>query len=252
MQARRRRYNMSDRAVQDEVIRYLADGKVRVQRGAPISAREAGKAAQFAHFLARRYYRDRLARSFRYSHRFRTQTGRVAEEVVDYAEFDRFLIECVMGSLESARRVGEMARAYLTALPSPGAWWPDLLEYEYAYFLQAATAEREESPQRPSPGVSAVCWRFTWALPEMLPRLRAGEAIDDDLRREVTLLFSRTHAGRIYVVEVEPTMERVFCATNGHRTVEEIAEAVGVPPNQARALLASLESIGAVQFALPA
>jgi hypothetical protein len=245
---------MSDRAVQDEIIRYLADGRVRAQgrRGGPISAGEAGKAVQFAHFLARRYYRDRLARSFRYSHRFRVQPGRVAEEVVDHAEFDQFLSECVMGSLESARRVGEMARSHLTRSGPPGAWWPDLLDYEYAYFLQTATAERgASSGERPSPGLSAVCRRFAWALPDVLPRLRAGDPIGDDLRREVTLIFSRTHAGRIYVVEVEPTMERVFRATDGRRTVEEIAEAAGVPPNQAGTLLASLDSIGALQFPLP-
>jgi hypothetical protein len=240
---------MSDRAVQDEVIRYLADGRVRAQgrREGPISAGEAAKAVQFAHFLARRYYRDRLARSFRYSHRFRGQTGRVAEEVVDNAEFDQFLTACVMGSLESARRVGEMARSHLTTSKPPGAWWPDLLDYEYAYFLQAATGERgASSGDRPSPGLSAVCRRFAWRLPEMLPRLRAGDPIGDELRREATLLFSRTHAGRIYVVEVEPAMERIFHATDGHRTVEEIAEAAGVPPKHASALLASLAGIGAL------
>jgi hypothetical protein len=244
---------MSDRAVQDEIIRFLADGRVRAQgrRGGPISASEAGKAVRFAHFLARRYYRDRLARSFRYSHRFRRETGRVAEEVVDHAEFDRFLSECVMGSLESARRVGEMARSHLTAPKSPGPWWPDLLDYEYAFFLQTATAEQMASSGQLSPGVSAVCRRFAWALPEMLPRLRRGEAIADNLRREVTLLFSRTHAGRIYVVEVEPATERIFRATDGHRTVEEIAEAARVSLNQAAALLASLENISAVQIPRP-
>jgi len=241
---------MNDRAVQDEVIRYLADANVRVKgsHGAPICVGEAAKAAQFAHFLARRYYRDRLARSFRYSHRFRKQTGRIAQEVVDGAEFDRFLSECVMGSLESAQRIGEMARAHLTAAPPSAAWWPDLLDYEHAYFLQAATAERGASGDRPAHGLSALCPRFAWALPEMLLRLRAGEAIGDDLRREATLLFSRTHAGRIYVVEVEPELERVFRATDGHRTVDEIAEVTGVPAEQAHSMLASLAGIGAVQL----
>jgi len=241
---------MSDRAVQDEVIRYLADANVRAQgsHGGPISVGEAAKAAQFAHFLARRYYRDRLARSFRYSHRFRKPTGRIAEEVVDGKEFDQFLADCVMGSLESAQRVGKMACAHLSTAPASGAWWPDLLDYEYAYFLQAATAECGASGDRPAPGLSAVCRRFAWALPEMLPRLRSGEAISDDLRREATLLFSRTHSGRIYVVEIEPEVESVFRATDGHRTVDEIAEAAGVPAEQAHSMLASLAGIGAVQF----
>jgi hypothetical protein len=240
---------MSDRAVQDEVIRYLADAKVRAQkpRRASISVAEAAKAGRFAHFLARRYYRDRLARSFRYSHRFRRQTGRFAEEVVEAEEFDRFLGQCVMGSLDSVRRVGEMARVYLNAAPEPGPWWQDLLDYEYAYFLQAATAERVASIDRPLPGLSAVCRQFAWALPEILPRLRAGGPIANDLRREVTLMFSRTHAGRIYVVEVEPTMEGIFRAVNGQRTVDEIATAAGVPAGQARSMLTSLADIGAVQ-----
>jgi len=241
---------MSDRAVQDEIIRYLADAKVRAQgaRGTPICNDEAAKAAQFAHFLARRYYRDRLARSFRYSHRFRGQTGRTAEEVVDSDEFDQFLSQCVMGSLESARRVGAMARSQLSAAPEPGPWWQDLLGYEYAYFLQAATAERAASVDRPAPGVSAVCRQFAWALPRMLPRLRAGESIGNDLQRNAVLLFSRTEAGRIYVVEVEPHVERIFRATNGHSTVNEIATAAGVPDEQVHATLASLAGIGAVRF----
>lgn len=240
---------MSDRAVQDEIIRYLADAKVRAQerRRGPISAGEAAKAVQFAHFLARRYYRDRLARSFRYSHRFRRQTGRVAEEVVNRSEFDQFLRVCVMGSLESAQCVGEMARAHLTAAPPPGAWWPELLDYEYNYFLQAATSQPPPKSDRPAPGLSTVCRQFTWALPEMLPRLRAGAALGDDLRREVTLLFSRTEAGRIYVVEMEVTMARVFHATDGVRSVEEIAKSVGSGVQPVRQALAALVEIGAVR-----
>ena len=240
---------MSDRAVQDEVIRYLADAKVREQgaRALLISAAEAAKASRFAHFLARRYYRDRLARSFRYSRRFRGQTGRIAEEVVDAEEFDRFLSQCVIGSLESAQQVAQMAREHLIAVPEPGLWWQDLLDYECAYFLQAATAERRVSTGRPSPGASAICRRFAWALPEMLPRLRAGEALDDHLRREVTLLFTRTDTARIYVVEIDATMEKVFWAANGARSVEHIAAHAGTSLPSTEQMLEALAGIGAVR-----
>ena len=241
---------MSDRAVQDDVIRYLADARVRGREphGAPIAAGQAAKAVQFAHFLARRYYRDRLARSFRYSHRFRRQTGRIAEEVVDAEEFDRFLSVCVMGSLESARRVAEMARAHLSTAPEPGPWWQDLLDYETAYFLQAATAERAASTDRPSPAVSAVCRRFAWALPEMLPRLRAAQAIDNHLRRGVTLLFTRTDTGRIYVVEIAAPMERVFRAVDGKRSLEQIATQAGTDLQSTKEALDALAEIGAVKI----
>ena len=242
---------MNDREVQNEVIRYLADANVRAQApcGAPVSAGEAAKAAQFAHFLARRYYRDRLARSFRYSHRLRMQTRRIAEEVVDGPEFDQFLIECVMGSLDSAQRVGEMARAHLGVAPQPGPWWPELLDYEYAYFLQAATSEPSPAPDHPARGVSAVCRRFTWELPQLLPRLRADAAIGDELRREATLLFSRTWEGRIYVVELEPQLENVFLAVDGLRPPQGIAEAAGVGAEQALQALEALNAIGAVVMA---
>ena len=238
---------MSDRAVQDEVIRYLADAKVRAQKPQePICAGEAAKASQFAHFLARRYYRDRLARSFRYSHPFRRQTGRIAEEVADVKEFDLFLSQCVMGSLESAQQVGGMARAHLCAAPEPGPWWHELLEYEYAYFLQTATTERGVATDRPSRGASALCRRFAWAMPEMLPLLRAGEPIGSDLRRESALLFSRTYAGRLFVVQVDAIAESIFHATDGASTVDEIAAAAGVSVEQARETLQTLSGIGAV------
>lgn len=244
---------MSDRAVQDEIIRYLADGKLRAseRHSAPILDTEALKAARFAHFLARRYYRDRLARSFRYSQRFRKTLRRAAEEVVDGTEFSEFLKGCVIGSLKSAQRVGAMARSHLMVAPYP-AWWPELLEYECAYFLQAATAERATVGDRPSPGASAVCRRFAWALPEVLLRLRAGKDIGDELRSKSTLLFSRTHTGRIYVVEVEPAVEKVFCAVDGRRTEDEVAEATGVAAEDVCRILVSLDSIGAVQNPLPA
>jgi hypothetical protein len=139
-----------------------------------------------------------------------------------------------------------MARAYLGAGPLPSPWWLDLLDYECAYFLQAATAERSSGGAQPARGVSALSRRFAWDLPEMLPRIRAGEPISHDLRRECTLLFARTDAGRIYVVEAEPLIERIFCATDGTRTLEEIAEAAGVPAEDARQILTALTEIGAV------
>jgi len=240
---------MNDRAMQDELIRYLADAQQRAQGFGALSlaAAEAAKAEQFAHFLARRYYRDRLQRSFRYSQRLRGQTGRLAEEVADAPQFEVVLKECVLGSLETARRVGEMARAHLSGARHPGTWWAELLDYEYGYFLQAATSEPGAKAYWPARGVSAFCQQFWWALPEILERIKAGGAVGNDLRREVTLLFSRTPEGRIYVVEVESVVERVFRASDGVRTLEQIAQAAGVRAEDARQALETLAGIGAVR-----
>ncbi len=241
---------MNDRALQDELIRYLTDAHHRRQGPGvlPIAAAEAQKATQFSHFLARHYYRDRLARSFQYSRRFRQTTGRRAEEVVDSTQFDSFLDNCVLGSLAAAQQVGTSAREYLSAVAAPAPWWSELLEYEYAYFLQTATSEQVAHRGRPSPRTSACLREFSWGLPELLAELRAGTLAGEDGRRAVTLLFSRTETGKIYVVEVEPAVAKVFRATDGRRRVEEIAAASGIAIEETRQVLEALSTIGAVRI----
>ncbi len=240
---------MSDRALQDELIRYLSDADLRAHSGGklPLAPSEAAKAARFANFLARRYYRDRLVRSFRYTRRFQPQTGRLAEEVVDGAPFNSYLEHCVLGSFAAARQVGEMAVVYLDTAPHPGAWWRDLVEYEYAYFLQAATSEPASRTRRHTRGASALCQTFSWSLPDLLERLRSGHALSEELRRECTLLFSRTHLGRIFVVELEKDAAGVFRSTNGFRTPEQIASTAGVPLEAVVPLLGQFAEIGAVE-----
>src|SRR5581483_24793 len=193
---------MSDRALHDRVIRYLTDAPARAAGpvSLPITPVEADRAGRFANFLARHYYRDRLARSFQYSYGFREQTGRSAEQVADSAEFDAFLPACVLGSLASAQRVGEMARQYLLAAHRT-PWWESLVEYEYAYFLQAATSELAPESQFPSRGPSAVLKRFEWRMPELLSKIRAvpAEILTIEvsaLHQPVMLLFSRNREGR--------------------------------------------------------
>ena len=48
------------------------------------------------------------------------------------------------------------------------------------------------------------------------------------------------------VVEVGPDIERIFRATNGLRTVEQIASAAGMSLEDTKESLAALASIGAV------
>ncbi|MGH9508414.1 MAG: hypothetical protein ACRD2Q_05825 [Terriglobales bacterium] len=240
---------MSDRALQDELIRYLSDAGVRSHppETLPLAREEAGKAGRFANFLARRYYRDRLGRSFRYTRPFQPQTGRLAEEIVDSPQFNSFLEQCVLGSFAAARQVGEMAVVHLDTAPHPGPWWRDLVEYEYAYFLQTATSEPASRTRRHTRGASAFSQTFSWFLPEVLERLRSGQPVGDDLRRECTLLFSRTHLGKIFVVELEKDSAAVFRSTNGFRTPEQIASTASVPLEAVVPLLGLFAEIGAVE-----
>jgi hypothetical protein len=240
---------VSDRALQDELIRYLSDADARAHPAEklPLAPAEAAKAVRFAHFLARRYYRDRLVRSFRYTRRFAAQVGRMAGDIVEGVQFNAFLGQCVLGSFAASRQVGEMAVVHLDKAPHPGPWWRDLVEYEYAYFLETATSEPAARTRRHTRGASAFCQTFSWSMPEVLDRLRSGQPVPNDLRRECTLLFSRTHLGRVFVVELEKDAAAVFRSTNGFRTPEQIAASAGVPLEAVIPLLEQFVEIGAVE-----
>jgi hypothetical protein len=240
---------MNGRALQDELIRYLSDAKLRAasQNSLRLTGDEAEKANRFARFLARRYYRDRLIRSFRYSRIVTGKTGRRAEEICDREEFELFLDQCVLGSVDSARRAGQMAVAHLSPGQSLFPWWSELTAYEAGHLLQTATTERVQPGPRYQRSPSATCIRFEWALPEMLPRLRKGETPGEESHRGVTLLFSRTHMGKIYVVELDESTAAVFRATDGSRTSEQVAEVAGVTIQQAEEALSNLAQVGALE-----
>jgi len=232
----------SDRDLQDAVITYLADANLRRSAAdLPLAPEQAQRAGKFARFLARRYYRDRLARSFRYSRRF----GAAAEGLVDTPAFDAFLDNCVLGSLDSAECAGGLAMKHLNALPAPGPWWSDLLEYERLFFLQAATTENAVPHEFPQPAPSARCQRFFWELPDLLLRLKSGQPIADEVRCEVTLLFFRTHLGRIYVVEVDEATAAVFHAAH-RRSAPQIAAATSLSDAVVQQTLAALAQLGAL------
>ncbi len=236
--------SQSDRDLQDAVITYLADATLRRAPvpGLPLSSEQARRAGKFARFLARRYYRDRLARSFRYSPRF----AAAAETLVDTPAFDAFLDDCVLGSAAAAERVGDMATAFLEPLPAPGPWWSDLLQYERLFFLQTATTETVSPAEFPRPAASARCRQFSWNLPALLPELKTGQPAAGHLPQEVILLFSRTPQGRIYVVEVDDSTAAVFRAADARLSPRQVAEAVSLPAEFVQRTLVALVRIGAL------
>ena len=234
----------SDRDLQDVVITYLADATFRRTASArlPLAPEQAQRAGRFARFLARRYYRDRLARSFRYSRLF----GPAAETLVDTPAFDSFLDDCVLGSLVAAERAGDLALNHVSRSPAPGLWWSELLQYERLFFLQAASTEYASPSHFPQPAPSARCRQFSWNLPEVLVRLKSGKPISDDLCCPTTLLFSRTRLGRIYVVEVDQATAAVFHAAHAYRSPEQIAKATRLSATVAEQALSALAQIGAL------
>ncbi len=207
---------------------------------------------------AREFYRERIRLAFRHSRQFSQPLGTVPEAIVDSPAFDAVLRDCAVGSLDGARRLGEMVVVEMDRVPAaagtgvarPGPWWRDLLNYERGCFLQEATTAEGPPTNRPRRGVCALCMNFSWDVPEAIARLKDGEPVSDDLRRPVTLLFARGREGRVHVVEVGAAVEKVFRATNGQRTPEQIAATAGVSVAETGEILEAMAGIGAVALAM--
>jgi hypothetical protein len=238
---------MTDRELQDDIIRYVTDPQARSGDGAlKLSAQQAARAAQFARFLARRYYRDRLGRSFRYSAML--AAGRTASDILEHPDFECLLSAGFLGSFALAQRVAQYAMEWMkqASAANERAWWISLLDYERAHFLQTATSEIRAPAGAPQRGLSAACVHFDCDMAELLRLIKTKQTIAEGLRRAVTLLFSRTRGGRIYVMEVDAATAAIFGAVDGHRDEQTIAHSAGIELVAAQTILSSLIEIGAV------
>jgi len=236
---------VSDRDVQDSIIRYLSDSQVRSEPShAFLDTEEAHRAHRFSRFLVRRYYRDRLTRGFHYSAAL-VGKRQSAELIADSAEFDPVLDRCVLGSLTSSKEVGDLAVSRLLPLRSE-VWWSELLEYERAFFLQLATSEATPAGTAPKKNTSAMIREFHVHIPELLVSLRRGNDVAHLSDKGVTLLFSRTMHGKIYVVEPDEKSSSIFRSVDGKNCGQKIALAAGVPQEEIQRILTTLSDIGSV------
>jgi len=238
-----------DRELHDRVIRFLTDANVRSSPQVEdlLDGAEVDRAERFSRFLARRYYRDRLMRGFRYSRVVGPQSP--AHAVVESSEFEAILGTCVLGSFETAERVGELALRHLSHNRSEHRWWAELLEYERAFFLQLATSENRTSTALPQKNVSAIMRGFPCSLPELLAALSSSLPKDDGNHDEVTLLFSRTRHGKIYVAELDSSTAAVFQAVDGRASADEIAALCNLSAEENQRILTTLSNIGSVVLA---
>ncbi len=204
------------------------------------------------------FYRAALADSFRHSGLLSEATGRRAEQIVDTAEFGQIVAATIPMSLEAARRIGDLAVVHLSAAAAPGPWWRELLAYERAHFLQAASADQRLVTYFPRRGVAATTVNFTWDMPLVLKHIESlphhlrsaaeqGAGTEHLRHRSQTLLFSRTPDARICVVELEKPVAAVFRMTNGMRKKEQIADAAGLSLAHTEEILRALAQIGAVE-----
>src|SRR5207245_5969567 len=132
---------VSDRELQDLVLRALADAPFRASREWRDRALvEPGRLERFARFLARHFYYERIVHFFKYSRALARVTGRRPEAALKSADFDALLATAVLGSRETARDVAGLAVRHVKEVTPPPQlrYLNDLLRYEEAMMIAEA------------------------------------------------------------------------------------------------------------------
>lgn len=251
---------MNDRAVQDALIRALADAPFRASpewRQRELASPD--RMDRFARFLARHYYYERLVHFFRYSRALARVTGRAPEAVLTGPDFDALLPEVVLGSRATAVAVAALATAHVrggdaTAVP----YLDDLLSYEEGMMVVESGARvwYDGSTRRAEHGRSApvrvegtMLLDLQVDLPLVLPALlRPWTDVPQPPRRPTRLLIARSRRGRVSVARTSTAIATLLQLADGRKTVEDLAREAGLRPAELEATLDQLVEIGAVRF----
>ncbi len=251
----------SDRALQDDVIRALADAPYR----ASVEWRRRGLAdpdrvERYARFLARHFYYERIVHFFKYSRALARVTGRAPEGVLKSPAFDALLPELVLGSREAAGAVARLVTAHVAAGAAPVPYLADLLRYEAAMMVVEAGArvwrDADEAEgagsrerYRPETVEGTVLLELAYDLPAVLPTLlQPWTEVPQALERPTRLLVARSPHGRVAVARSDASVAAVIERADGKRTLEELAAGAGLPVAELRQTLQGLVELGAVRF----
>jgi len=254
----------SDRALQDDVIRALADAPYRAsadwrRRGLA----DADRLERYARFLARHFYYERIVHFFKYSRALARATGRRPEAVLKGAAFDALLPTIVLGSRETATAVAQLATGYVAAGGGGGPSIPyltDLLRYEATMMVVEAgprvwrdgtPTEGAGSGERYAPETveGTVLLDLTYDLPAVLPTLlEPWTEVPQAPERRTKLLVARSPRGRVAVARSDESVAAVVQLADGRRTVQELAVGAGLAVKQLEETLQGLVDLGAVRF----
>ena len=254
---------MSDRGLQDLVLRALADAPFRASREwRDRELADAGRLERFARFLARHFYYERIVHFFKYSRSLAAVTRRRPEAVLRSAGFDALLATAVLGSRETARAVaGTVVRHVQAATPAPPIpYLSDLLRYEQGMMIAEAgprvwretwKGEGERGKGAPPELVEGtVLLELAFDLPTVLPRLlEPWTEVPQAPERRVKLLIARSPHGRVTVARADAAVASVVELADGRKTLADLARQAGLRAADLEAALASLADLGAVRFA---
>jgi hypothetical protein len=250
-----------DRALQDDVIRALADAPYRAspewrRRGLA----DPDRVERFGRFLARHFYYERIVQFFKYSRALARVTGRRPEAILNRPGFDALLPTAVLGSRETARAVARLAVEHVAAADAPIPYLADLLRYEEAMMVVEAgprlwrdsdgagsAGSRERYPPEKVEGTLLL--EFAFDLPTVLPRLlQPWTEVPEAPRRLTTLLVARSPHGRVAVARSDAAVAAVVQLADGKRTLAELAAGAGLHARDLEETLKGLVDLGAVRF----
>lgn len=252
---------MTDRALQDLVIRALADAPFRRSpEWRQRALADPERVEQFARFLARHYYFERILHFFKYSTALAGITGRRPDAVLGQPLFDALRPTLVLGTRESARAVAALVVAHVkSGRPSaPIPYHADLLRYEESMMVveagprvwREAGIERPETngaPPRPVAGTALL--DLDYDLPSVLPQLlRPWTTVPEAPARPVRLIIARSRYGRVAVAKATDAIVSIMELADGRKTLEDLAREAGLRPAELQATLQGLTELGAVRF----
>jgi hypothetical protein len=254
---------VSDRDVQDLVLRALADASFRASPAWRERAlADPARVERFARFLARHFYYERIVHFFKYSRALARVTGRRPEAVLRSAGFEALLPVAVLGSRETASDVANVVVGHVKAArPSqPIPYLGDLLRYEEAMMIAEAgprvwretgKGKRERGKGAPLELVEGtVLLELAYDLPAVLPRLlQPWTDVPQAPAQPVRLLVARSPHGRVAVARADSAVASVVALADGRKTLHELAREAGLEAADLEAAAAGLADLGAVRFA---
>ena len=254
---------MSDRALQDDVIRALADAPYR--ESAAWRARglaDPDRVERFARFLARHFYHERVVHFFKYSRALTRVTGRRPEAVLTRPGFEALMPSIVLGSRQTARAVAQLVVTHVGDAGAAIPYLGDLLQYEAAMMVvEAGPRIWREDPESKDEGVGSGEWsapetvegtvllELAYDLPVVLPQLlRPSSEVPQAPARSTALLVARSPHGRVAVARSTDAVAALLRLADGRKTLSELADGAGLEVRELEQTLHGLVELGAVRF----
>jgi len=264
----------SDRALQDSLIRLLADAPFRdalmhVDEGVAYGGLTAGQVEairagdlrrvdRFGKFLARQYYHERIWHFHKYSRALSHWTGRSPEGFLLTPAFANLLPNIIIGSRTTARDLARLVQAYMSDARGAPPYATDLVRYENAQLIaESGPRPPASAPPRARPQLATIInpeasiLRFTYDLPAIFkPLLALAEAEHfpehppDAPLAELTLVFVRSPRGRVTVLRWTDTIESLTAYLDGERPLSDAIDAATLPPREGLEIATALLDAG--------